>query len=199
MIKQYISIVNFPILYNILEEIKNNLPFNIFDYSDEENFLKYSEINKIDIKKSIFLVKEKENFLYKKLKIEKNQIFEITKLPIKIDNLIEKINIQLIKQRYSHQSKFFLKKYILDINSRQISKSNIKLKLTEKEIDTILFLNGKKKPQNIKILLSEVWGYMTGIETHTVETHIYRLRKKIAEKFKDNKFILSSDDGYSIE
>tara|TARA_B100000965_G_C19266148_1_gene615194 strand:+ start:13 stop:612 length:600 start_codon:yes stop_codon:yes gene_type:complete len=199
MIKQYINIVNFPILYNILEEIKNNLPFNIFDYSDEENFLKYSEINKIDIKKSIFLVKEKENFLYKKLKIEKNQIFEITKLPIKIDNLIEKINIQLIKQRYSHQSKFFLKKYILDINSRQISKSNIKLKLTEKEIDTILFLNGKKKPQNIKILLSEVWGYMTGIETHTVETHIYRLRKKIAEKFKDNKFILSSDDGYSIE
>ena len=199
MIKQYISIVNFPILYNILEEIKNNLPFNIFDYSDEENFLKYSEINKIDIKKSIFLVKEKENFLYKKLKIEKNQIFEITKLPIKIDNLIEKINIQLIKQRYSHQSKFFLKKYILDINSRQISKSNIKLNLTEKEIDTILFLNGKKKPQNIKILLSEVWGYMTGIETHTVETHIYRLRKKIAEKFKDNKFILSSDDGYSIE
>ena len=145
MIKQYINIVNFPILYNILEEIKNNLPFNIFDYSDEENFLKYSEINKIDIKKSIFLVKEKENFLYKKLKIEKNQIFEITKLPIKIDNLIEKINIQLIKQRYSHQSKFFLKKYILDINSRQISKSNIKLKLTEKEIDTILFLNGKKK------------------------------------------------------
>ena len=199
MIQQNISIVNFPTLYNILKEIKSNLPFNIFDYSDEESFLKHIEANKIDIKKSIFLVKEKSSFLYKNLKIDKNQIFEIPNLPIKINNLVEKINIQLIKQRYSHQSKFFLKNYTLDINSREISKSNKKLKLTEREIDTILFLNSKKEPQNIKILLSEVWGYMAEIETHTVETHIYRLRKKIAEEFDDNNFILSHDNGYLIE
>ena len=199
MIQQNISIVNFPTLYNILKEIKSNLPFNIFDYSDEESFLKHIEANKIDIKKSIFLVKEKSSFLYKNLKIDKNQIFEIPNLPIKINNLIEKINIQLIKQRYSHQSKFFLKNYTLDINSREISKSNKKLKLTEREIDTILFLNSKKEPQNIKTLLSEVWGYMAEIETHTVETHIYRLRKKIAEEFNDNNFILSHDNGYLIE
>ena len=178
MIQQNISIVNFPTLYNILKEIKSNLPFNIFDYSDEESFLKHIEANKIDIKKSIFLVKEKNSFFYKNLKIDKNQIFEIPNLPIKINNLVEKINIQLIKQRYSHQSKFFLKNYTLDINSREISKSNKKLKLTEREIDTILFLNSKKEPQSIKTLLSEVWGYMAEIETHTVETHIYRLRKK---------------------
>ncbi len=199
MIQQNISIVNFPTLYNILKEIKSNLPFNIFDYSDEESFLKHIEANKIDIKKSIFLVKEKNSFFYKNLKIDKNQIFEIPNLPIKINNLVEKINIQLIKQRYSHQSKFFLKNYTLDINSREISKSNKKLKLTEREIDTILFLNSKKEPQSIKTLLSEVWGYMAEIETHTVETHIYRLRKKIAEEFDDNNFILSHDNGYLIE
>jgi len=199
MIQQNINIVNFPTLYNILKEIKSNLPFNIFDYSDEESFLKHIEANKIDIKKSIFLVKEKNSFFYKNLKIDKNQIFEIPNLPIKINNLVEKINIQLIKQRYSHQSKFFLKNYTLDINSREISKSNKKLKLTEREIDTILFLNSKKEPQSIKTLLSEVWGYMAEIETHTVETHIYRLRKKIAEEFDDNNFILSHDNGYLIE
>tara|TARA_B100000029_G_scaffold178958_1_gene176320 strand:- start:571 stop:1170 length:600 start_codon:yes stop_codon:yes gene_type:complete len=199
MIQQNISIVNFPTLYNILKEIKSNLPFNIFDYSDEESFLKHIDDNKIDIKKSIFLVKEKGSFLYKNLKIDKNQIFEIPNLPIKINNLIEKINIQLIKQRYNHQSKFFMKNYTLDINSREISKSNKKLKLTEREIDTILFLNSKKEPQNIKTLLSEVWGYVAEIETHTVETHIYRLRKKISEEFDDNNFILSHDNGYLIE
>ena len=199
MIKQNVNIVNFQTLYNILKEIKSNLPFNIFDYSDEEIFLKHIDDNKIDIKKSIFLVKEKGSFLYKNLKIDKNQIFEIPNLPIKINNLIEKINIQLIKQRYNHQSKFFMKNYTLDINSREISKSNKKLKLTEREIDTILFLNSKKEPQNIKTLLSEVWGYMAEIETHTVETHIYRLRKKIAEEFNDNNFILSHDNGYLIE
>ena len=112
--------------------------------------------------------------------------------------MIEIINIKLIRQKYIHQSNVTLKDYILDINSREIRKDNKKLKLTEKEIDTILFLNNKKKPQSIKILLSEVWGYMSDIETHTVETHIYRLRKKILNVFKDENFIESCDEGYQI-
>ena len=199
MIKQNINIVNYQTLYNILEEIKTYLPFNIFNYFDEKDFLKHLETNKIDIKKSLFLVKKKDKFFYKNLKINKNQIFEVPDLPIKLYSLIEKINIQLIKQRYNYQSKFFLKNYVLDINSREIIKENKKLKLTEREIDTILFLGIKIKPQNIKTLLSEVWGYMPGIETHTVETHIYRLRKKIADTFSDNDFILSHDDGYLIK
>ena len=124
MIKQNINIVNFQILYNILSEISYDLPFNIFNFSDEKSFLKYAEDNKIDVKKSIFLVKEKDDFLHKVLKIDKNQIFEIQNFPLKINNLIEKINIQLIKQKYSNQSKFFLKDYILDINSREMIKSN---------------------------------------------------------------------------
>jgi len=199
MIKQNINIVNYQTLYNILEEIKTYLPFNIFNYFDEKDFLKHLETNKIDIKKSLFLVKKKDKFFFKNFKINKNQIFEIPYLPIDVYSLIEKINIQLIKQRYNYQSKFFLKNYVLDINSREIIKENKKLKLTEREIDTILFLDNKIKAQNIKTLLSEVWGYMPGIETHTVETHIYRLRKKIADTFNDNDFILSHDDGYLIK
>ena len=199
MIKQNINIVNYQTLYNILEEIKTYLSFNIFNYFDEKEFLKHLETNEIDIKKSLFLVKKKDKFFYKNLKINKNQIFEIPDLPINLYSLIEKINIQLIKQRYNYQSKVFLKNYVLDINSREIIKANKRLKLTEREIDTILFLGNKIKPQNIKTLLSEVWGYMPGIETHTVETHIYRLRKKIADTFSDNDFILSHDDGYLIK
>jgi len=199
MIKQNINIVNYQTLYNILEEIKTYLSFNIFNYFDEKEFLKHLETNEIDIKKSLFLVKKKDKFFYKNLKINKNQIFEIPDLPINIYSLIEKINIQLIKQRYNYQSKVFLKNYVLDINSREIIKENKRLKLTEREIDTILFLGNKIKPQNIKTLLSEVWGYMSGIETHTVETHIYRLRKKITDTFNDNDFILSHDDGYLIK
>ena len=199
MIKQNINIVNYQTLYNILEEIKTYLSFNIFNYFDEKEFLKHLETNEIDIKKSLFLVKKKDKFFYKNLKINKNQIFEIPDLPINLYSLIEKINIQLIKQRYNYQSKVFLKNYVLDINSREIVKENKRLKLTEREIDTILFLSNKIKPQNIKTLLSEVWGYMSGIETHTVETHIYRLRKKISDTFNDNDFILSHNDGYLIK
>ena len=199
MIKQNINIVNYQTLYNILEEIKTYLSFNIFNYFDEKEFLKHLETNEIDIKKSLFLVKKKDKFFYKNLKINKNQIFEIPDLPINLYSLIEKINIQLIKQRYNYQSKVFLKNYVLDINSREIIKENKRLKLTEREIDTILFLGNKIKPQNIKTLLSEVWGYMPESETHTVETHIYRLRKKIADTFNDNDFILSHDNGYLIK
>ena len=149
MIKQNINIVNYQTLYNILEEIKTYLSFNIFNYFDEKEFLKHLETNEIDIKKSLFLVKKKDKFFYKNLKINKNQIFEVPDLPIKLYSLIEKINIQLIKQRYNYQSKVFLKNYVLDINSREIIKENKRLKLTEREIDTILFLGNKI---NLKIL-----------------------------------------------
>ena len=111
---------------------------------------------------------------------------------------MEKINIQLIKLRYDYQSKVILKNYTLDLNSRDINKNNKKLKLTEKEIDTILFLYNKKNPQNVKILLSEVWGYLHDVETHTVETHIHRLRKKIKDHFNDESFIISCNEGYKI-
>ena len=69
----------------------------------------------------------------------------------------------------------------------------------QKEIDIVLFLNDYDTPQKVNILQDKVWGYSLELETHTVETHIYRLRKKIKDEFKDNNFILSNDDGYFIE
>ena len=86
----------------------------------------------------------------------------------------------------------------MDLNSRIISYNNIDLKLTEREIDIILYLNSSKKSQKIENLQKEVWKHGVDLETHTVETHIYRLRKKIFQNFGDNKFIISKKDGYQI-
>jgi len=144
------------------------------------------------------LIKKKKNYFYKNSKIDKKQIIQITDMPVNIYSLIEKINIQLIKLRYNYQSKVVLKNYILNLNSKEIYKNDKKLKLTEKEVDTIIFLFNKKTPQGIKILLSEVWGYLNDVETHTVETHIHRLRKKFLKTFNDSAFILSYDNGYLI-
>ena len=77
--------------------------------------------------------------------------------------------------------------------------NKIKLKLTEKEINSIIYLNSAEKSVNIQELQSKVWGYQSELETHTVETHIYRLRKKISKVFDDENFIISNKDGYKIE
>ena len=96
------------------------------------------------------------------------------------------------------QSEITVKNYKLNLNSRQISLDNLTIDLTEREINLILFLQKSKNPVKIDELQKEVWGYNSELETHTVETHIYRLRKKIKEKFEDSNFILSSKDGYLI-
>jgi len=132
-------------------------------------------------------------------RISRKKIFSIPNLPITIDKLVEILNVNLIKQKYNYQSNIYIQDYKLDLNSRTITKKNQNLKLTQKEIDIILFLNGCEKPQKVNVLQNKVWGYSLELETHTVETHIYRLRKKINDKFKNNNFILSNDDGYFIE
>lgn len=198
-----IIIFEFDSLYKILSEIKNNLPFKINNLkkleSKDSNFVEYSLVITNYINK---------NFLLKERKIDKNKILFLTKekknnqhitYPIQIKNLIEKINIKLIKQKYNNQSYLKVSNYILNLNSRIISKNNNSLKLTEKEINIILFLNDHKNPQKVSILQNQVWGYLSELETHTVETHIYRLRKKISNNFQDEHFIISTDNGYFIE
>ena len=198
-----IIIFEFDSLYKILSEIKNNLPFKInnlkkLEFKDS-NFVEYSLVITNYINK---------NFLLKERKIDKNKILFLTKekknnqhitYPIQIKNLIEKINIKLIKQKYNNQSYLKVSNYILNLNARIISKNNNSLKLTEKEINIILFLNDHKNPQKVSILQNQVWGYLSELETHTVETHIYRLRKKINDHFNDSNFIISTDDGYLIK
>ena len=88
--------------------------------------------------------------------------------------------------------------YKINLNSREISKNNITLDLTEREINLILFLKKSNSAVNIEELQKEVWDYGSELETHTVETHIYRLRKKIKEKFNDKNFIISLKKGYLI-
>ena len=114
------------------------------------------------------------------------------------EKILDKINTSLIKKTYFSQSSLNIKGYELDFNSKHISYLNKSLKLTEKEIEIILFLNNKKNSQNISILEKEIWGYAWKLETHTVETHIYRLRKKIKDNFNDDNFIINFDNGYKI-
>ena len=125
---------------------------------------------------------------------------DTTSAVVLIDFLIpiNKKKIVQLKQKYSEQSDIIIGKYSIDINSRSIKNTNERLKLTQREIQIILFLKKSKSPQNIENLQKEVWGHNSNLETHTVETHIYRLRKKISEKFKDNNFINSTKKGYTI-
>ena len=196
MAKQTIHIIDFEILYNILDEIKDYLKFEILHHKNEEIFLNSNDLNLND---SLILIKSNNKNFLNNQKINKKKIFSISSYPITIDKLVEILNINLIKQKYNYQSNIFIKNYQLDLNSRTITKDKQNLKLTQKEIDIILFLNDYKKPQKVNVLQNKVWGYSLELETHTVETHIYRLRKKINDKFKDSNFILSNDEGYFIE
>ena len=147
---------------------------------------------------STIVVQRKNNLLLSNTNIDNNTILVLDDLPLKIEKILDRINTQLIKQKYNFQSKLQIKSYILNLNSRIISSKKDSLKLTEKEIDVILFLKNQNNPQSVNVLQNKVWGYAFDLETHTVETHIYRLRKKIKDKFHDDNFIISHDDGYKI-
>ena len=193
MSKSVVNIIDFPVLYNVLFEVKDFLNFEVVNYENENVFLE--KIEKENSIKNYTIVTKK--FLNNK-NINQKSIIYLDNTPINFISLIDKINTNLLKQRFSFQSNINIKNYSLNLNSRVISRNKNELKLTEREIEIILFLNDKKKPQNINILQKEVWSYATDLETHTVETHIYRLRKKISDKFKDSDFILSSKEGYLI-
>ena len=193
MSKSLVNIIDFPVLYNVLFEVKDFLNFEVINYENENAFLEKIE-KETSIKNYTIVTK---TFLNKK-NINQKSIIYLDNTPINFISLIDKINKNLLKQRFSFQSNINIKNYSLNLNSRVISRNKNELKLTEREIEIILFLNDKEKPQNINILQKEVWSYVGGLETHTVETHIYRLRKKISDKFNDNNFIVSSKEGYSI-
>ena len=193
MSKSFVNIIDFPVLYNVLFEVKDFLNFEVVNYENENVFLE--KIEKENSIKNYTIVTK--NFLNNK-NINQKSIIYLDNTPINFISLIDKINTNLLKQRFSFQSNINIKNYTLNLNSRVISRNENELKLTEREIEIILFLNDKKKPQNINILQKEVWSYVTDLETHTVETHIYRLRKKIGDKFNDNNFIVSSKEGYLI-
>ena len=171
-------------LYKIFEEIKKDINFN------------FEKINK----QELLNLKSNSNYLIltKKEIPELNNQIIFDKFPISIFKILEKINIEFIKKNFQKQSEILIGDYIFNINSREMSLNANKLKLTEKEINSIIYLLKANKPVKIRELQSNVWGYQSQLETHTVETHIYRLRKKISKVFKDENFILSKDNGYEI-
>ena len=191
MNKSYVIIYNQKSLFDILDEIKENLNFELIQTNsleELENFKKKYHMGNL-----IFLTNDKKinnKTGLKELIIEKK--------PYKLLKLVEKINIFLLKNKYAVQSKLNIKNFILDTNSRELTKDNLRLKLTQKETEVVIYLNNASKNISIQDLQKNVWGHNSDLETHTVETHIYRLRKKILKKFQDNKFILSSKNGYKI-
>jgi len=191
---QNVIIINYNSLYEIFDDLKENLPFKTIKFKNEDDFLKD---NSLDKRKSLIILNKKTKLLFNHGLHESNILY-LNDLPLSFEKLLEKININLIKLRYSLQSKINIKDFQLDINSKHLSKLGVTLKLTEKEIEIILYLNKKKINCDIADLQKNIWGYSANIETHTVETHIYRLRKKIDKVFKDKKFIVSQKNGYLI-
>ena len=171
-------------LYNIFVEISKDINFN-FEKTDQH------QLSNLSLKSNTLILTKKE------IPGLNNQII-FDKFPTSIFKLLERINIEFIKKNFHDQSEIQIGKYIFNINSREMFLKNNKLKLTEKEVSSIIYLFKAKKPVKIQELQSKVWGYQSQLETHTVETHIYRLRKKILKVFKDNYFIISNNDGYEI-
>ena len=185
MNNQNLLVINFQELFNILNELDEFLNFKVINVKKKE----LSDLNLNDFENYLVLSKDNLNI--------SNELI-INDFPIKILKLLEKINIEFLKKKFNEQSNFKVGNYTVDVNSRQIILKDNKLKLTEKEVNTILYLSRNIKPTSINELQEKVWGYQSDLETHTVETHIHRLRKKIKEKFKDDELILSDKNGYKI-
>ena len=187
MNNQNLIIYQLPTLYQILKELDIDLNFNIVEVENEELLR-----NKIqDLKNYLVITKKKIS------RVDYQLIYNFK--PIKILKLVENINVDLMKNNFSDQSKVNINNYIIDLNSREMLFKDFKLKLTEKEVNIIVYLSKKNKPVNIEELEKNVWQYQSDVETHTVETHIYRLRKKIFQTFKDQSFIISKKNGYEIK
>jgi DNA-binding response OmpR family regulator len=111
---------------------------------------------------------------------------------------VERINVIFLKNKFLNNSNLNILNYEINLNSKEILRDGQKLKLTEREINFILFLKNSNSPQNIKSILKFVWNYSPNLETHTVETHVHRLRKKFFSHFKDDNFIKINKKGYFI-
>ena len=187
MITQNLIIYKFNSLYHILEELGLDLNFKI-TFADTKNSLKDKVINHNN---SLIIT----NTLHANI----GNHFVLDNGPINIFKLVEKINIEFLKLQFNNQSQIKVNNYNINLNSREMLINDTKLKLTEKEINTINYLSKSNKPVSIDELQVKVWSYQSDIETHTVETHIYRLRKKILNTFNDKEFIISKKNGYQIK
>tara|TARA_B100001121_G_C18605660_1_gene581669 strand:- start:168 stop:761 length:594 start_codon:yes stop_codon:yes gene_type:complete len=195
---QKLYILNIPEIEKIFNEIKEYTTFEVAGFKKIKDLVEKLENDKDILLNSIVLIDKKDAKSIEG-KIDENKICYLPNLPFKILYLLEQINVKFIQQVYISQSDINVKNYALDLNARILKKNNQELKLTEREIEAIIFLQNKNEPVSVEKLQKEVWKYGEDLETHTVETHIYRLRKKIKDKFNDNNFILSEKKGYFIK
>ena len=187
MDKQNLIIFKYNTFYNIMKELEENLNLKIFEAPNEKILNKIKD----DLRNYLIITSKKINNI--------NNQFILDKTPTKLNNLIEKFNIQFLKVNFIEKSELNIGKYKIDLNSRELISINNVLKLTEKETNIIIYLFKSNNAVGIDQLQSEVWQYHSNLETHTVETHIYRLRKKILKTFNDNEFIISKKNGYQIK
>ena len=186
MNSRILIIYEYQILYQVFNEISESLNFEIIQFNEKD----LKEFN-FDQKNNYLIISEK------KIERVKNSLI-LDNLPIKFEKLIEIINIKFLKNKFLDQSHIKIGKYNLDLNSRKISFGNKSLNLTERETNLIIFIKDKKNV-TVKELQKKVWDYSPDLDTHTVETHIYRLRKKMKETFGNESFILNTNNGYSID
>ena len=208
-----INLIGQRVLASILEEHKNLLNFDFVNLDDFSEFLAKpnKDTNNIiitDISNSkiisehsdqsnqgVIYLSDKNKTLFNN-QITNNQ--SVINYPLSLFNLIEKINLLYLKDEFANKSKIKILEYTINMNTREIFKDKKKLKLTEREIDLLLFLKKVKEPQSIDNILKLVWKYSVEMETHTVETHVHRLRKKIVDIFDDQNFIKNNKKGYYI-
>jgi hypothetical protein len=212
MTSPIISIFGNKIFSEILHEIKLFTDFKIKYYEDLDLCLKDSERQNL---LTVFFVKKQDINLFKNIKVNNfpyifitnfsilkdkflNDISEQLFLPFDILEFKKKIILLIAKNEFKKNSLIKIGDYTIDKNERKILKKNLELRLSEKEINFLILFSKNKKPINRSVVLKNVWKYSSESETHTIETHIHRLRKKILEKFGDKNFIKNNNKGYYI-
>ena len=173
-------------IYNILKEINDIFKFDLI-YIEKRKDLD----DKIKDFENFIIVTKTSYFDFK------NQII-LNELPQSIEKIIERINLGILKYNFYSKSNIELNKYLLNLNSKEISFNKKIERLTEQEIKILVYLRDAKKPISVSKLQKDIWGFNENLETHTVETHIHRLRKKILNAFDDEKLIISTPKGYKI-
>ena len=207
-----ISIFGNKILFKIINEIKlfNNFKIRYYDdlnlcskQTDKDKSLAIFYVNKKDIN---FLAQNtKTNFpsiLIANFKITQiffhNELTEKLIIPFSIVELERKIISLFAKSEFKNNSLIKLGNYIIDKNERKIKRNNLELQLSEKEVNFLILFTHNTHPIDRNLVLKNVWNYSSKSETHTLETHIHRLRKKFLQKFNDKNFIKNNNKGYYI-
>ena len=186
-VKSFFGFKLVPVEKNFESSINNSCNAVIIETKVENKNLS----NKIKVPK-IFIQEKHQK------RVSKSPFELIFKLPINIIQFNQSVIDLCKKHEFDKNSLIKIGDYVLDKNERILKKNNTFLKITEKEINFIEILNSSTKPLSRDFILKNIWNYSTDTDTHTVETHIYRLRQKIKDKFEDNNFIKNSKKGYSL-